>query len=93
MNVHAALWLVSLFAAQELLAVYCTPTLIALVRGVPNRGIIAVINMYLGWTLIGWVWALITAVRTPLQSREPSDEQERDGLADAGLADRSAGEH
>lgn len=92
MHVDVALALVSFFAAQEAVAVYCVPTLIALVRGLPNRGRIAVINMYLGWTVIGWFWALITSIRTPRQALEPSGEQEPDRLADAGLADRSSGE-
>lgn len=92
MHINVALALVSLFAAQEAVAVYCVPTLIALVRGLPNRGHIAVINMYLGWTVIGWVWALVTAIRTPRQAVEPSGRHKASGLTDAGLAERSTGE-
>lgn len=88
MHIDVALALVSLFAAQEAVAVYCVPTLIALVRGLPNRGHIAVINMYLGWTVIGWVWALYAAIRTPRQAVESSGRHEAGGLADAGFADR-----
>ncbi|KQV12513.1 MULTISPECIES: superinfection immunity protein [unclassified Kitasatospora] len=43
---------------------YFVPTVIALVRGVPNRGSVVVINVFLGWTLIGWVVALAMAVRS-----------------------------
>lgn len=63
MNVNAALVLVSLFAAQEAVAVYCVPTLIAFVRRHPNIGHIALINMSLGWTVAGWVYALVQAVK------------------------------
>lgn len=57
--------LLSLITAQYAVAVYCLPTLIALVRRHPEAGHISVINMYLGWTLVGWVWALVAAIRTP----------------------------
>ena len=91
MNAHLALAMVSLFAAQEAVAIYCLPTLIALVRWLPNRGHIAVINMYLGWTIIAWAWALIAALRTP--PSEPAGRQTSGEFTDADLADRSAGEH
>jgi Superinfection immunity protein len=43
---------------------YWVPTVVALVRAVPNRASVIVINLFLGWTLIGWVVALSMAVRT-----------------------------
>lgn len=46
------------------LALYFIPTIVAYVRHVPNAGSVAVINVFLGWTLIGWVVALAMAVRT-----------------------------
>lgn len=92
MHINVALWLVSLFAAQEAVAVYCVPTLVAFVRGLPNRGRIAVINMAFGWTVVAWVWALVTAIRTPPRTVEPTGEREPGGLTDVDLADRSTGE-
>lgn len=53
------LWIVGL-----VLVIYFAPTLLALHRGVTNRGSILVINLFLGWTLIGWVVALAMAART-----------------------------
>ena len=40
---------------------YFIPTAIALVRGCRQIGGIIVINLFLGWTLIGWVGALVWA--------------------------------
>lgn len=54
-----SLWILALA-----LLVYFAPTLLALHRGVTNRGSILVINLFLGWTLIGWVVALAMAART-----------------------------
>jgi hypothetical protein len=47
-----------------LLALYIVPSIVAVVRNVPNVGSVIVINALLGWTLIGWVVALAMAVRT-----------------------------
>lgn len=46
------------------LGLYFLPTIIAFSRKVINRGSVAVINVFLGWTLIGWVVALAMASRT-----------------------------
>jgi hypothetical protein len=43
------------------LALYLLPWLIALQRGHPNAGSIAVIDIFLGWTFVGWVVALAMA--------------------------------
>lgn len=41
---------------------YFLPTVIALFRKSPNRTAIGVLNLFLGWTLIGWVVALMMSV-------------------------------
>src|SRR3954454_11788215 len=46
------------------LGLYFLPTIIALVRRVPDRGAVIVLNLFLGWTLIGWVVALAMAARS-----------------------------
>ena len=43
---------------------YFVPTIVAVIRKVPNIGSIVVINLFLGWTLVGWVVALAMAART-----------------------------
>lgn len=45
-------------------AVYMVPTIVAAIRKVPNMGSVVVINVLLGWTLVGWVVALAMAVRS-----------------------------
>lgn len=47
---------------------YMLPTLIAYGRDIPQRQAIAVANMLLGWTLIGWVVAVIWATNAPNQA-------------------------
>jgi hypothetical protein len=47
-----------------LVGMYFLPTIIGKVRGVPNLGSVAVINTFLGFTLVGWVVALAMAART-----------------------------
>jgi Superinfection immunity protein len=46
------------------LGLYFLPTVVAFSRRVVNRGSVAVINVFLGWTFIGWVVALAMALRT-----------------------------
>lgn len=46
------------------LGLYFLPTIVAFSRKVINRGSVAVINVFLGWTLVGWVVALAMACRT-----------------------------
>ena len=54
----------SLFVLVMAVAIYFIPTMVALDRHVVNKWSVAVINVFLGWTLIGWVVALAMAVRT-----------------------------
>jgi Superinfection immunity protein len=48
-----------------LVGLYFLPTLIANGRHLPERAGIFLLNLFLGWTLIGWVIALIWAVTAP----------------------------
>jgi hypothetical protein len=57
------------------IAAYWTPSLVAGIRHVPNSGSVVVINLFLGWTLVGWVVALAMACRSHPQqaiSQPPS---------------------
>jgi len=42
-----------------LLALYFLPTIIAALRGKSNTAAIFALNLFLGWTLIGWVISLV----------------------------------
>jgi cytochrome c biogenesis protein CcdA len=55
-----------------LVAVYFAPTIIALQRQVPNAAPLIVVNVFFGWTLLGWVLAFAFAVRdVPSRHRVP----------------------
>ncbi len=55
-----------------LLGLYFLPTIVAVNRKVVNTGSVVVVNVFLGWTLIGWVVALAMAARTTTQPRATS---------------------
>ena len=48
-----------------LLCIYVSPTLLALVRQTPMVVLICVLNVFLGWTIIGWFAALALAMLLP----------------------------
>ena len=69
-----------------LVLLYALPLLVAWRRKHQNAGAIGVLNLLLGWTLVGWVvslvWAL-TAVRRP-----PKGNAEQQGaLVDSAMKD------
>ena len=47
------------------LPLYFLPTIVAAVRKTENIGWVVLINVLLGWTLIGWAVALAMAVSSP----------------------------
>jgi Superinfection immunity protein len=56
-----------LFILLILLASYFLPTIIALCRGHGNTLAIFLLNLFLGWTLVAWVGALVWACYNPPQ--------------------------
>ena len=52
---------------------YWVPTIVALIRRseIPNVGSIVVINLFAGWTLVGWVIALAMACRSSVRMAPP----------------------
>lgn len=46
------------------LMLYFLPSVVAIARKVTHQGSVVVINLFLGWTFIGWVAALAMACRT-----------------------------
>jgi hypothetical protein len=58
------LYLLGLVIAA-LATAYLLPVMIAWLRHAPDIGAVAVVNIVLGWTLIGWVAALALALRRP----------------------------
>jgi hypothetical protein len=51
--------------AIVLLAIYFAPAILATVRRHPKGAGITILNLFLGWTLVGWVLALVWAVTGP----------------------------
>ena len=56
-----------------LVSLYCIPTGIAMLRRIRNTGSVAVLNLFLGWTVIGFVVALAMAVRS--REKDPREEE------------------
>jgi T4 superinfection immunity protein/uncharacterized protein UPF0547 len=59
--------------ALFLLGIYFIPSFVALMREHHQRGAIIALNLFLGWSLIGWVMALVwafTATTKPARSSE-----------------------
>jgi hypothetical protein len=54
----------AVFGLIFLVGLYFVPTIVAAVRKVPNVGSVIVINIFLGWSIIGWVVALAMAARS-----------------------------
>ena len=54
-----------MFHLAFLLALYFLPTIIASGRHLPERTGIAMLNLFLGWTFVGWVIALLWAITAP----------------------------
>ena len=50
------------------LAVYFVPTIIAIVRHARNVLGIVLLNIFGGWTLVGWIIALVWSIRDERQA-------------------------
>jgi hypothetical protein len=44
--------------------IYFLPTILAFARNKRDTAAILLLNLFLGWTMIGWVVALVWAVKT-----------------------------
>ncbi len=55
--------LIVLFVLAVLCVPYFVPTIIAFSRDKTNRFTILAINFFLGWTAVGWIVALVLAVK------------------------------
>ena len=55
------------------LAVYFVPTIVAIVRHAQNVLGIVLLNIFGGWTLVGWIIALVWSIRDERQANYRSD--------------------
>lgn len=56
---------VGILGLAVLLGFYFLPTIIAVMRGHRQTVPILLLNLFLGWTLIGWVVALVWSATSP----------------------------
>jgi uncharacterized membrane protein len=70
LHYYAAQGMVSLFVIF-----YFIPTIVAAIRDVKALGQVTVVNLFLGWTFIGWVVALTMAYR---EKKEKLNENRAD---------------
>lgn len=66
---------------------YLLPSYEAFKARQPNRLLIVLLNVFLGWTVIGWVAALVLAVRKPAvpSPKQGVQEEEESGYFDSEL--------
>lgn len=55
----------AIFGAVIMVAAYLAPTIVAFVRHHHNQWAIFALNLLLGWTVIGWVVALVWSLTRP----------------------------
>lgn len=56
------------------LILYFVPTAIAMKREAKSTGYITLVNAFLGWTIAGWVAALLWAVLSPSEKANPAKQ-------------------
>lgn len=71
-----------------LVLLYCVPLSLAAIRNHHNRNAIALLNLLLGWTVLGWIAALIWSCTNPVpavqagqphaRALQPADQPARD---------------
>ncbi|HEX3874368.1 MAG TPA: superinfection immunity protein [Solirubrobacteraceae bacterium] len=59
-----------------LLCLYFVPTVVAVKRAHHQLSAILIVNVFLGWTFVGWVVALAMAF-TPVDAPRPTDSDAR----------------
>ncbi len=69
--------LVAGFAALIfVLFIYLIPWIVAASREHPHKASIAIVNIFFGWTLLGWVACLAWAVGNKMPERDPISVEE-----------------
>jgi hypothetical protein len=61
------------------IALYFIPSIVATERGHRNAGAIIVLNIFLGWTFLGWVVALVWASTSNVKMREERGQNREAG--------------
>jgi len=74
------------------LCLYFLPSIVGAGRKVPDLGTVLVINVFLGWTIIGWIAALALAARTAIPKVEVAGSSQPPALPSMPTAANSARE-
>lgn len=69
-------------------SLYLVPTIISGIRQHRNANAILIVNLFLGWSFIGWVAALVWAMTDNVERRQKRTRKSRDILADQIKAER-----
>ena len=56
---------------------YLVPSMVGMNRNRERAGGVVVVNVFLGWTLLGWVGALAWAMALPLEEAAPAAEPKK----------------
>ena len=54
-----------------ILPIYFVPTIVAIIRRTKNLAAIIVLNIFVGWTFLGWVGSLVWAIVAEKKVRPP----------------------
>lgn len=57
-------------------ALYFIPSIVADARGCTRDGEIFILNLFLGWTLLGWIAALVWAISCPTKKEWSSKQKQ-----------------
>ena len=76
-GIESSNFVVALVLLAVALAMYFLPMIIAVVRNHPNAVALTALNLLLGWTLLGWVAALVWALlaKPAVKTSEPDSEK------------------
>jgi uncharacterized membrane protein YhaH (DUF805 family) len=53
------------FVSAFVMLIYFLPTIIAVFRKSPKTGLVVILNLFFGLTVVGWILALIFAFKEP----------------------------
>ena len=56
-----------------LIVVYLLPTIIVLIRKNVNKSMVILLNVFLGWTLVGWIISLILSLQNQQKNPDAKD--------------------
>lgn len=62
---EVALGIAFIFVFAVLVSLWLLPTIIAYARNHPRKVLVLLVDVFLGWTVVGWVVALVWSMTLP----------------------------